>query len=182
MKNLSNILKFNQFSLNSIIYNKFLLYFFLFVSFINMTSYGLMGDIKTPLVFILIGVITSYYNKNMLVILVISLTFSNIIKYGSKMSTEYEGFTEGMDASGNKTTTTPTTTTTDTSSNTDDNDESNVLNPENETKLKEIKEMKDKITELISKLQTNMNIANSKLEDLQNKVKIKHENFINKKK
>jgi hypothetical protein len=143
-----------------------------------MTSYGLLGDIKTPLVFILIGVITSYYNKNMLIILVISLTFSNIIKYGSKMSIEYEGFTEGMDVSGNKPTIPPVT---DTSSNTVDN-ESNELNAENDTGLKEIKEMKDKITELINKLQTNMNIANTKLEDLQNKVKIKHENFINKKK
>jgi len=143
-----------------------------------MTSYGLMGDIKTPLVFILIGIITSYYNKNMLVILVISLTFSNIIKYGSKISIEYQGFTEGMDASGN----TPPTTATSVDTTNTDNSESNEENPENDTKLKEIKEMKDKITELINKLQSNINIASSKLDDLQNKVKIKHENFINNKK
>jgi hypothetical protein len=52
-----------------------------------------MEDITTPVVFILVGVITSYYNKNMVVILLISLLFSNIVKYGMKITID-EGFTD----------------------------------------------------------------------------------------
>jgi len=62
-----------------------------------MTTYGLLGDITTPSVFVLVGVIVSYYNKNMLIILFISLIFSNIVKYGSKLAINNEGFTEGLD-------------------------------------------------------------------------------------
>jgi len=83
--------------LKSIIYNRFFLYFVLFASLINMTAYGLMGDIITPLIFILVGVITAYYNKNMLVILLTSLVFSNIVKYGNKLAINMEGFADGAD-------------------------------------------------------------------------------------
>lgn len=82
--------------LNSIIYNRVLLYVFVFISLINMTVYGLMGDITTPLSFVLIGVITAYYNKNMLIILFISLVFSNIFKFGSQLANTGQ-FKEGMD-------------------------------------------------------------------------------------
>lgn len=87
----------HSFSLNSVLYNRVLLYIFLFISLVNMTVYGLMGDITTPLTFVLIGIITAYYNKNMLIILVISLTFSNILKYGSQLTINSKGIKEGME-------------------------------------------------------------------------------------
>jgi hypothetical protein len=58
-----------------------------------MTAYALMGDITTPLLFVLIGTIVAYFNKNMIIILVISLVFSNILKFGTKISVD-EGFTD----------------------------------------------------------------------------------------
>lgn len=78
--------------LKGILYNRVLLYFILFLSIINMTATALLGDFATPLVFILVGVITSYFNKNMLIILTVSLVLSNIFKYGNKMS-DKEGLT-----------------------------------------------------------------------------------------
>lgn len=65
-------------NLNKLLYNRFLLYAVLIVSLINMTVYALMGDIITPVIFVLVGVITAYFNKNMLVVLFVSLVFSNI--------------------------------------------------------------------------------------------------------
>jgi hypothetical protein len=66
--------------LNKLLYNRFLLYAVLIVSLINMTVYALMGDIITPVIFVLVGVITAYFNKNMLVVLFVSFVFSNISK------------------------------------------------------------------------------------------------------
>ena len=94
MKNNSIFTKWGKSKqLNSILYNRVLLYVILIISLINMTVYSLLGDITTPLIFILLGVIISYFNKNMLIILFISLIFSNIIKYGSKITIN-EGFSE----------------------------------------------------------------------------------------
>ncbi len=78
--------------LKNILYNRMILYFILFLSIINMTTIALMGDFVTPLVFILVGVITSYFNKNMLIILTLSLAVSNILKYGKKLAIN-EGMT-----------------------------------------------------------------------------------------
>jgi hypothetical protein len=55
-----------------------------------MASYGLAKDYFTPIIFVLVGVITSFFSKNMLVILLIALVSSNIIKHGNNM--RYEGF------------------------------------------------------------------------------------------
>jgi hypothetical protein len=87
----------SQHLLHSIIHNRIVLYVIVFASLMNMTAYGLMGDIMTPLVFILVGVITAYYNKNMIVVLVVALAVSNVMKYGSQITMSLEGFTEGMD-------------------------------------------------------------------------------------
>ncbi len=165
MKNLLNSFKNTHFSLNSILYNRFLLYLFVCISIINMTVYGLMGDIQTPLIFILIGVITAYYNKNMLVILVISLAFSNIIKYGTALSISSEGFSDNSKVNENNQP--------DVSGNTD------VLDVSGNKELIEIEKMKNKIINAIDLLQNNINTANAKLTELQKTVKTKQENFMN---
>ena len=157
-------MKNNRFSLNSILYNRFLLYLFVFISFINMTAYGLMGDIKTPLVFILIGVITAYYNKNMLVVLFISLAFSNIIKYGSTLSINTEGFSDNSKVNENNQ---PVV-----------SDNTEAVDVSGNKELIEIEKMKNKIINAIDLLQNNINTANAKLSELQKTV-ISKEKFIN---
>jgi hypothetical protein len=44
----------------------------------------------TIVVFILVGILTSFFSKNMLIILFIALTVSNVVKYGT--SIRQEGF------------------------------------------------------------------------------------------
>ena len=89
--------KSNTHFINTIIHNKLVLYVILFASLINMTAYGLMGDITTPLIFVLVGIITAYYNKNMIIILVVALAVSNVLKCGTQIALNTEGFTEGLE-------------------------------------------------------------------------------------
>ena len=80
-----------------ILHNCLILYFILFLSVINLVSYGLVGNFFIPTLFILIGLITSFFSKNMTVILTISLITSNIIKYGIRIQ-----LNEGMEGKAGK--------------------------------------------------------------------------------
>jgi hypothetical protein len=76
----------------NVLHNRLILYFLLFISIINLTFNGLMGNFLIPTLFILIGIVISFFNKNMIVILTISLISSNIIEYGTKLK-----YNEGME-------------------------------------------------------------------------------------
>jgi hypothetical protein len=78
----------------NILHNRLILYFVLFLSVINLVGCGLLGDYLLPTFFVLIGIMTSFFSKNMTVILTISLVTSNIIKYATRNSLN-EGFEEG---------------------------------------------------------------------------------------
>ena len=128
-----------NFSKISVLHNTAILYFVLFLSTINLVSYGLIRDYFTPTIFILVATITSFFSMNMTVILSVALVSSNIIKQGPKFR-----FYEGMEASDKK----------------DDNKETPLLElisktdiplPE-ERKSDEVKNLKvieDKYTELL---------------------------------
>ena len=64
----------------NILHNSIILYFILLISIINLISYGLIGNYHVPTFFFLIGIITSYFSKNMTVILTVSLICSNLMK------------------------------------------------------------------------------------------------------
>jgi len=76
-----------------ILYNRFVLYFIIFIVFFNTIGHALHGDLMTPLILVLVSYITSFFSKNMIVVLFMGLVVSNVFKYGSnKMRIE-----EGMD-------------------------------------------------------------------------------------
>lgn len=75
--------------------NKVLLYTSLLASLINLLSFALLGDYLIPIVFILVAFVTSFFSKNMTVILLTALAISNIIKYGTKIRVN-EGFQESV--------------------------------------------------------------------------------------
>ena len=74
----------------SLLNNRYVLYFFLFLAIIDITYFINSGDMKSLMVFILITVLTSMFNKNMIVILCLSLVTTHLIKFGSK------SYQEGM--------------------------------------------------------------------------------------
>jgi hypothetical protein len=70
------------------LYNKYVLYFIFFFSFGNFFIEMMKGDMFFVCMYILIGFLTSFFNKNMIIILSISVIFANILKYGRASTME----------------------------------------------------------------------------------------------
>ena len=141
--------------------SRVILYFFFFLSLGNLYSFTSNGDYLFATIFILVGFLTSFFSKNMIVILCIALTITNVLKYGKGMRLE-----EGMksdkddkddkddtdDTDDNKETTNPST---DSKNNTLNGDTStkkkdflnaDLGNASNESNLTDIKQKSDELT------------------------------------
>jgi hypothetical protein len=77
-------------NVKSLLFNKYILYFICIIAVGNLVYLGMSNDLSTIAVFVLVGFLTSFFSKNMIVILSISLAVSGIIKYGTSIS-QYEG-------------------------------------------------------------------------------------------
>ena len=71
-----------NYNFNPILYNRFILYFISILALFDMI-YFLNNDIISFFTFILTGFLTSFFSKNMIVILVIALCITHVLKYGS---------------------------------------------------------------------------------------------------
>lgn len=87
---LSNFLKQNLFSLknNAILHNRVLLYFVFLLSLGNLFYLLVERDITTIVIFLIVGFLTSFFSKNMLIILFVSIVTANILKYGANIRHE----------------------------------------------------------------------------------------------
>lgn len=92
-------MKKSIFDFNPILRSQLVLYLFLFMSVIQLFFFMNTNDFQSLIIFIMIGVLTSFFNKNMIVILCLSLAVSNIIKYGVKGVRVSEGFDPEVDIS-----------------------------------------------------------------------------------
>jgi methyl-accepting chemotaxis protein len=70
--------------LKNLLYNSWFLYFVVFVVFFNIVGHALNNNYMIIIFFILISFITSFFSKNMIVILVLGISFANILFYGPK--------------------------------------------------------------------------------------------------
>ena len=80
---------------SGLLYNKVVLYIAFIVSLINLLIWLVAGDIVNVVVFLLVGILTTFFSKNMVVVLVFALVISNVVKFG--LSIGQEGFEEGAD-------------------------------------------------------------------------------------
>ena len=81
-----------------LLHNKIFLYIVFAVSLANLLIWVVAGDIVNVILFMLVGFLTAFFSKNMIVILLFSLVISNIIKFGINIGKE--GFSEGADGDG----------------------------------------------------------------------------------
>ena len=82
----------------TILHNRFVLYFVFLVSLVNLFMFVVQSDFMYAVIFVLVGFLTSFFSKNMIVILCIALAITNILKYGVSIRTS-EGFNDnGNDA------------------------------------------------------------------------------------
>lgn len=66
----------------NILYNRYVLYFFFAISLIDLYYLSEIKDYTSVTIFILVGLLVSFFNKNMIVILMIALAFTHLLKYG----------------------------------------------------------------------------------------------------
>lgn len=78
----------------SLLYNKYVLYMSFAICLINLLMWLFNGEFVHVAVFLLVGYLTSYFSKNMIVILVIALVVSNVFKSGSNIV--LEGMTDAV--------------------------------------------------------------------------------------
>lgn len=89
--------KKNLFSLknNAILHNRVILYFIFLVSLGNLFYLTVERDITSIVIFLLVGFLTSFFSKNMLIILFVALITSAILKHGVKI--RHEGLENMID-------------------------------------------------------------------------------------
>ncbi len=75
-----------------ILHNRFVLYFVLFLALADLFVLTSGGDYISVAIFILTGFVTSFFSKNMMVIMCIAMVITNIMKYGTNVSMQ-----EGLD-------------------------------------------------------------------------------------
>jgi hypothetical protein len=84
-------------SAKSIIHNKYVLYFVFFISLLNLLFSATKGDYFFCSLFILIGFVSAFFNKNMTVILVCTVAISNIVRVLIRGGGQFEGMTTETD-------------------------------------------------------------------------------------
>ena len=71
--------------------NKYVLIFVFIVSIGNIIQLATEGDYTAIAIIILIGVITSFFSKNMMVIMIIAISVANILKFGTEITKPWIG-------------------------------------------------------------------------------------------
>ena len=71
--------------------NKWVLYFMLILGVFDVFNFYQNGQMMSLYVFLFVGVLTSFFSKNMIVIIVTAITVAHIFTFGNRMS---EGFEE----------------------------------------------------------------------------------------
>lgn len=72
------------------LYNKWILYFIFVVALVDLVQFYMRGNTNALIFFFSIGFLTTFFSKNMTVVLVIALALTHIVSYGT-------GALEGMD-------------------------------------------------------------------------------------
>jgi hypothetical protein len=65
--------------ISKIFTNKYFLYLMVFLAFTNIIGYIILGNINAVIYFILIGILIAFFSKNMSLILLVALIFTNLI-------------------------------------------------------------------------------------------------------
>lgn len=85
--------------------NKWILYFIFVVALADVINFYQRGNLTAVAIFFVVGFLTQFFSKNMLVILVMSIAVSHLVAYGNRFAEgmedkedeEEEGFEEGAD-------------------------------------------------------------------------------------
>ena len=74
-----------------LLHNRYFLYFIFLIALLDFLYLGYIEDIESVSVFILVGILTAFFNKNMIVVLLSALIVTNVLKYTGIEKTLTEG-------------------------------------------------------------------------------------------
>tara|TARA_Y100000768_G_C23935705_1_gene662451 strand:+ start:821 stop:1438 length:618 start_codon:yes stop_codon:yes gene_type:complete len=80
--------------LKSLLKNKTFLYFVLFIAVVNLFGYLMMRQLEIVMLFALVGFLTTYFSKNMVIVLLTTIVVTNLFA-GSKLNIN---FREGLES------------------------------------------------------------------------------------
>jgi hypothetical protein len=73
------------------LYNKWILYLMFIISLVDLTQFYMRGNTNAVMLFFAVGLLTTFFSKNMTVVLVMALALTHIVSYGTG------ALAEGMD-------------------------------------------------------------------------------------
>ena len=74
--------------------NKWMLYLVLFSAIFDIFQFYQRGDVQSVMVFFIVGILISFFSKNMVVILILAIVITHLIRYGKNLT---EGFEDDED-------------------------------------------------------------------------------------
>jgi len=80
-----------------ILHNRFVLYFVLFLALADLLFLAMGREFVSVSIFILSGFVTSFFSKNMMVVMCVAMVVTNILKYGTDIRMQ-EGLKDAKDA------------------------------------------------------------------------------------
>jgi len=85
-------LKLN-YNLGPVLHNRFVLYFMLLLAIVEVLYFVGTRDFASLVVLLLVGFLTTFFNKNMIIVLFLALVVTNVLKYGvgSRLNEGFEG-------------------------------------------------------------------------------------------
>jgi len=90
LPNFGKLLKM-KYNFNPVLQNQLVLYLFLFMTLTQVVLFVSNNDTTGIVLMCIIGFLTTFFSKNMIVILCVALTMTNLVKKGMKQ-VGYEGF------------------------------------------------------------------------------------------
>ena len=107
LPNFGKLLKM-KYNFNPVLQNQVVLYLFLFMTLTQVVLFVSNNDTAGIVLMCIIGFLTTFFSKNMIVILCVALTMTNLVKRGMKQ-VGYEGFEDKKEEDENKDTEEDTT-------------------------------------------------------------------------
>jgi hypothetical protein len=146
--------------------NRWILYLVFIISLVQLYSFAVSGEEAYVVVFVLVGYLSTFFSKNMIVILCLALVATSLFKYGSR-SHALEGFEDNNSEKEDSKPSNPSKPSKpskpSTTTNTDDpekaflkqdekavskSDEKAVSKPQHEPTVSDLKDMKEKVQKM----------------------------------
>ena len=82
----NQVMRFIPSASGKILTNKWILYLIFVIGIYDIIHFYQRGDITSVAIFLIVGLLTSFFSKNMIVIIVVAIAISHLVAYGNKMT------------------------------------------------------------------------------------------------